>query len=172
MTIRAALDASIKSLTDALLVYVDALTSVHRTGKGAQLWTEYLRLYLSGREEKADYELTATITAIEAGAIAIHQARGTYDGIVADVKSICNQDTVTVQYTGPEGCGWVGDVTAPEFLGSSTYSPDMSLCYLDLDNMVQVTAVNKGNRPNAEVSKIIRHDFIPAKYNCQAFITK
>ncbi len=59
---------------------------------------------------------------------------------------------------------------SPELTTDLLYDPDNSLCYMDLDNMVIVEALNNGNRINSEVEKIIRHDFVPLKYNLKTTI--
>jgi len=43
---------------------------------------------------------------------------------------------------------------------------------MDLDNMLVMEAENKGGRRNDEIEKIIRHDFVPLKYNIKTNITK
>jgi hypothetical protein len=158
------------------------------------LWTDFWRIFLSRREEKSDYAFSVKATAVsnnlfggydtdnigdpitildyEKALLSIHKVRGTEDGITADIKRICNTTNVTITHYGQDKCGWIGDVTSPELTPELLYDPDNSLCYMDLDNMVVVDTLNMGNRTNDEVSKIIRHDFVPLKYNLQTNITR
>jgi hypothetical protein len=182
--------SSIKSLMDNLI----GLATVRQTGYDGQLWTDFWRIFLSRREEKTDYKFSiknialyhqlfgeldsskisnpVTILDYEKAVLAIHKARGTENGILADVKRMCNSTNVTVAFYGQDKCGWIGDITAPELTPGLSYDPDSSLCFMDLDNMVIVNAENNGSRANIDVEKIIRHDFVPVKYNLTAHVTK
>jgi hypothetical protein len=191
------IDALFESIADSIekaIEYIIGLTTVRQTGWGGQLWTDFWKIFLSRREEKDDFAFAdkatavandqfgdydtdnisdpVTILDIEKASLSIHKARGTEDGITADIKRLCNTTDVTVTYYGQDECGWVGDVTSPELTPGLLYAPDESLCYMDLDNMVVVDADNGGSRSNVEVAKIIRHDFIPVKYNLTTNITK
>lgn len=191
------IDALFESIADSIekaIEYIIGLATVRQTGWGGQLWTDFWKIFLSRREEKDDFAFSdkatavandqfgdydtdnisdpVTILDIEKASLSIHKARGTEDGITADIKRLCNTTDVTVTYYGQDECGWVGDVTSPELTPGLLYAPDESLCYMDLDNMVAVDADNGGSRSNVEVEKIIRHDFIPVKYNLITNITK
>ena len=189
------IDYLFQSIADSIensITYVNGLTTVRQTGKGAQLWTDFWRIFLSRREEKTDFAFADKATAVsdnlfggfdaskigdpvtildfEKAGLSIHKARGTEDGITADIKRICNNETVTVTYNGQDKCGWVGDVTSPELTPALLYDLDNSLCFMDLDNMVVVDATNASNRTINEIEKIIRHDFVPIKYNLKTNI--
>ena len=192
MTIKDSLFGSISSSIEDVVTYINGLLTVRQSGWGGQLWTDFWRIFLSRREEKSDYAFSAKATAVsdnmfgdydsdniddpitildfEKAVLSIHKARGTEKGITADIKRICNSENVTINYNGQDKCGWIGDVTSPELTTDLLYDPDNSLCYMDLDNMVIVEALNNGNRINSEVEKIIRHDFVPLKYNLKTTI--
>jgi hypothetical protein len=194
MTIREALFQSIADTIDSLMDYIDGLYTVRQTGWGGQIWTDFWRIFLSRREEKADFSFSDKTTAIannlfggydsskiddpvtildfEKATLSIHKLRGTESGISADIKRICNNADVTVAHYSQDQCGWIGDVTSPELTPELLYDLDNSLCYMDLDNMVVIDVVNKGSRANDEVKKIIRHDIVPLKYNLTTNITK
>jgi hypothetical protein len=194
MTIREALFESIAEIIDEWIVGLNSLYTVKQIGWGGQLWTDFWRVFLSRREEKTDFTFSDKTTAIandmfggfdssklgdpitildyEKAIVSIHKVRGTEGGITADFKRICNNDTVTVTYYDQSKCGWIGDITSPELTPDLLYDPDNSLCFMDLDNMLVMEAENKGGRRNDEIEKIIRHDFVPLKYNIKTNITK
>jgi hypothetical protein len=179
---------------ESLVDYIDGLRTVRQSGWGGQLWSDFWRIFLSRREEKGDYAFSVKATAVannlfgdydadnisdpvtildyEKALLSIHKLRGTEAGITADVKRICNTTSVTVTHYGQESCGWIGDITSPELTPALLYDPDNSLCYMDLDNMIVIDTVNAGNRTNNELTKIIRHDFVPIKYNLRTNITR
>jgi hypothetical protein len=194
MTIKEALIGSIANTIESLVDYISDLYTVRQSGKGGQLWTDFWRIFLSRREEKTDYAFSVKATAIahllfgdydsskindpvtildfEKATLSIHKARGTENGITADIKRICDSTSVAVTYYPQTDCGWIGDVTSLELLPNGIYDPDLSLCYLDLDNMLDVYAFDKSSRTTEEVKKIIRHDFVPLRINTRLRISK
>ena len=194
MTIKEALIGSIANTIESLTDYISELYTVRQSGKGGQLWTDFWRIFLSRREEKTDYAFSVKATAIahllfgdydsskisdpvtildfEKASLSIHKSRGTENGITADIKRLCNSIYVTNTYYPQTDCGWIGDVTSPELLPNGTWDPDLSLCYLDLDNMLDIYAYDRSSRSTEEIKQIIRHDFIPLKYNIRFSISK
>ncbi len=315
MNTRDTLLYSIATELQLLRDYINRLPKVKESSIGGQLWTDFLKIFLSRREEKTNYAFPSKTTALlhnlfgdcdtdeigdpisildfEKATYAIHKARGTENGILGDIKRICNSVNVEVRGYPQSQCGWIGDVTSPEFawkilddtggkitfdlpadggefgdtpsetvdggsfgipmteagivefiftenattilallgitenwedldgiteimvtteqarsvlfsgLGTLSmfgktleqiedyfsadmyintkalisvnaliYDPDNSLCYMDLDNMVLIDAENNGGRSSSEIENIIRHDFVPIKYNIKTNIER
>jgi hypothetical protein len=179
--------AAIKNDIYLVLYQFTQLTSARQTGIGGLLWTDFWRIFLSKREEKSDYNFKAlsdavdanlfgeydssklsdpvTILDFEKALLSIHKMRGTESGITADTRRICNSPNVALNYYGQDSCGWIADITSPDLTPDLQYDPENSLCFLDLDNMVVINAINKSSRSKVEIASIIRHDFVPLKYN-------
>ena len=173
MTIREAINLVTVTAAQNLHAYAVSLISARYTGKGGRLWTEFLRLYLSGREEKADaYYVYPGTQQILSWAVTIHRKRGTEQGIIEDTRRICNNPNATVTYFDKTKCGWILGLTSPGFLNATTYNPNKSPVFLGITNMVHVECQNSGNRSNTEVESIVRREFIPIRYNLRVFLTK
>ena len=182
MSIRDALIAAIASLYSELIADAKALLTARQTGPGGLLWSEFRKIFLSLREEFSDYTdplnsdptHIGMILAIEKDAINIHKKRGSAQGLVPDIKRLCNSAGSSVVYHGQDEVGWILGYTSPGFTGhlggTLVWDPTDSLSVLGLDNMLDVETDNKSGRSTAEVEQIIRHEFVPLKLNCRFFI--
>jgi len=175
MTIRESLITAIADLTEQLSSEVAGLLTARHTGQGGQIWAEFKKIFLSLREEAADYNDPLTsdpvsigmILAIEKDLLNIHQKRGSNLGLIPDIKRLCNSTAISVAHHGQLECGWINGETSPGFYTGLTYNPELSLSYLGLDNMLDITIDNQSGRGDAEVKAIIRKEFVPLKENCR-----
>jgi hypothetical protein len=192
ITIREALFGSIAESVENFLDDLFDLLEVRRTGKGGQMFAESKKILLSGREEKEDYVFADPAVLVAEsnpsgvfpfdvgedleladhlrGQLIIHKRRGTPRGLSADIKRLCNTTQVSLTYHPQTECGWILGVTSPGFSPDLVYDLDTSLTFLGLDNMVDIVTENRSNRTNAEVTKIIRKEFMPARLNIRTKI--
>jgi hypothetical protein len=101
----------------------------------------------------------------------IHDARGTFEGIKADIKRLNNQEEAELKYERGENCGWILDHTYPDYSLEGYYNIK-SNTYLDLDNLLDITLKNKSGYDLAYFKRIIRQEFIPLVINIRLNITR
>lgn len=179
LKLRTVLNTAVQYLLRELKEATKNLRYLYRSGKSGRMYADINKLFLSGREEEEDYafppetlpEGETILSQIMEQTLSIHMKRGTQEGMMDDVERMCNciAEDITITRHEQLECGWMLDVTSPGFIGTDQYDEDYSLSFLGLDNMIDITMINAGNRSNDEVKKIIRKEMVPAIYNVRCF---
>lgn len=134
------------------------------TGKTAYIWANNdLQCFVSS---KAPIE---TIQGAISNSKAIHKARGTESGILADIKRLTNDPAASMAYYSYENCGWIGDVTFPEYLNGTHHSSNV---FMDLDNMLHIKYHNYSEYSDSELEAIIREEIVPLSLNVKIEVSK
>ena len=180
---------TIEKLRDGL---VDLLL-VRREGYGGFVFTDEQSIFISGNETGSTLEEEIgfgnylvfgtntyfgdfedgepdSIIGIEEESITIQLRRGTLNGIFEDIHRLCHTDNVGLVLHNQLECGWILGVTSPGFDETGNYNPELSLTYLNLDNMLDIITENQSIRSDDEVKSIIGKYFIPLKFNKRYFI--
>lgn len=98
---------------------------------------------------------------------AIHKKRGTYEGVIEDIKRLSGDDNLTTEFLPMDEVGWIMNETFPD--DNNDY---FNNCYLGLDNMLNVIVRNKSGLTDREFIGIIRADFVPLTINIRILILK
>lgn len=141
----------------------------YRTGGGFFAIRKYanddLQLFINPKKSNDEF-----ITAIKNN-FDIHSRRGTLKGISDDVKRFSFDDNAVVEYFNYNECGWILDVTYPEYDNDEDVSW-FTNCFIGLDNMLNITIRNKTSYNDTEFMNIIKREFISLNKNVRFFIFK
>ncbi len=169
--LRTVLNTAVQSLLRELREAIKKLKDFYHAGKSGQMYANINKIFLSGREEEEDYawpNYPEDERMESPDTLIMHMIRGTLWGMYWDIALMCNTDNITMTSHEELECGWILDVTSPGFVGEE-YDEDYSLSFLGLDNMIDITMINAGNRSNNEIKKIVRKEVVPAIYNVRCF---
>jgi hypothetical protein len=167
MTIRDAILGAISDTIEKLRDGLADLLLAKREGKGGFIFNDEQSVFISGNETGIAPD---SIITIEQNSLTIQAHRGTNAGIYDDIKRLCHTDNVQLTLHDQLESGWILGVTSPGFDETGNYAPELSLTYLNLDNMLDIITENQSIRTDDEVKNIISKYFIPLKFNKRFFV--
>ena len=134
---------------------ISLLQFINLAGKGGQKHAEETHLLISFNE--SDSVLQAAIN----NTLAIHQARGREDGILADVKRITNDPSATIEYFSGEDTGWWLEKTYADLDEDGTVDLSETVTALDNTAFLRIHADNNARRTDADIVTKCQREIIP-----------